>query len=494
MEILLVLVEMFDVFVAALIPSLTGYLQRSDSTLYSTKANYKKGMDSLGGLISAAAVDTLTISTKKHRQKGIDSLVALIPSLTGYLQRSDSTIYSTKANYKKGADSLGALIATNTSNISTNTSNISLKINIADSANYSTKANVSKARDSVVALIPSLTGYLQRSDSTLYSTKANYKKGADSLGALIAAKQSTISLTTTGTSGAATFVSNTLNIPQYGGSSVISGLTAASATNAIDNTNYLQEWRWNSLTSGPGFKLSSTSTAATGATHALLHINLSGANATSTQTTYGLQVMNTHSGTASTNIAGYFSATGGATGNYAGIFDGFVGVGTATPAYLLHVKAGSPVIKSESSTSSGTAIIGATNTSNSLMQMQISGSGAGAFGSVAAGEGLLYTDALGMSIMANNTNGVIKISTGGSSEKWRFDKNGGFTNALTAANTTAVIDLTSTTKGALMPRMTKTQRDAISSPAQGLLVFVTDNGGYLAWYNSGWFKVSSVTD
>jgi len=60
--------------------------------------------------------------------------------------------------------------------------------------------------------------------------------------------------------------------------------------------------------------------------------------------------------------------------------------------------------------------------------------------------------------------------------------------------TTSQLTIESTTKGALLPRMTKTQRDAISSPAQGLLVFVTDGTGYLSWYNSGWQKVSSVAD
>ncbi len=58
----------------------------------------------------------------------------------------------------------------------------------------------------------------------------------------------------------------------------------------------------------------------------------------------------------------------------------------------------------------------------------------------------------------------------------------------------AVAEFTSVTQGALLPRMTKTERDAIASPAQGLLVFVTDNGGYLSWYNSGWQKVSSIAD
>ena len=44
----------------------------------------------------------------------------------------------------------------------------------------------------------------------------------------------------------------------------------------------------------------------------------------------------------------------------------------------------------------------------------------------------------------------------------------------------AALDITSTTGGLLMPRMTKTQRDAISSPATGLLIYQTnDTAGFL---------------
>lgn len=65
--------------------------------------------------------------------------------------------------------------------------------------------------------------------------------------------------------------------------------------------------------------------------------------------------------------------------------------------------------------------------------------------------------------------------------------------------TTAIFQATSTTKGTLITRMTKTQRNAIASPAAGLMVIVTgETGGeYLSWYNSstsGWVKVSSVAD
>jgi len=40
-------------------------------------------------------------------------------------------------------------------------------------------------------------------------------------------------------------------------------------------------------------------------------------------------------------------------------------------------------------------------------------------------------------------------------------------------NSKAVIDIQSTTKGVLFPRMTTTERDAIGSPPNGLLVFNT---------------------
>ena len=54
----------------------------------------------------------------------------------------------------------------------------------------------------------------------------------------------------------------------------------------------------------------------------------------------------------------------------------------------------------------------------------------------------------------------------------------------TTPATSAALDITSTTKGLLIPRMTNAQRQAISSPVAGLMVFVTDfDGGRFMFYD-----------
>lgn len=53
-----------------------------------------------------------------------------------------------------------------------------------------------------------------------------------------------------------------------------------------------------------------------------------------------------------------------------------------------------------------------------------------------------------------------------------------------SANASAILDIQSTEKGMLVPRMTKIQRDAIATPATSLLIFQTDNTpGF--YYNKG---------
>jgi hypothetical protein len=62
----------------------------------------------------------------------------------------------------------------------------------------------------------------------------------------------------------------------------------------------------------------------------------------------------------------------------------------------------------------------------------------------------------------------------------------------TTANASALLDVQSTTKGVRMPNMTTTQKNAISSPAAGLMVFDTTLAKLCVYTGSAWQTVTSV--
>ena len=61
-----------------------------------------------------------------------------------------------------------------------------------------------------------------------------------------------------------------------------------------------------------------------------------------------------------------------------------------------------------------------------------------------------------------------------------------------APATSAALTVTSTTQGVLLPRMTATQRDAIATPAAGLLVYNTTSGKLNFYNGSAWEAVTSA--
>ena len=64
----------------------------------------------------------------------------------------------------------------------------------------------------------------------------------------------------------------------------------------------------------------------------------------------------------------------------------------------------------------------------------------------------------------------------------------------TSPNNSAALDIESTTKGLLTPRMTAAQRNAISSPANGLIVYQTDNTPSLYCFVNGvWTTISGIS-
>ncbi|OFX22654.1 MAG: hypothetical protein A2033_10645 [Bacteroidetes bacterium GWA2_31_9] len=61
------------------------------------------------------------------------------------------------------------------------------------------------------------------------------------------------------------------------------------------------------------------------------------------------------------------------------------------------------------------------------------------------------------------------------------------------ADPSAMLDVKSVNKGVLLPRLTTAQRNLVSNPATGLLVFDTDENNYYFYNGTAWVNVSSGT-
>ena len=59
------------------------------------------------------------------------------------------------------------------------------------------------------------------------------------------------------------------------------------------------------------------------------------------------------------------------------------------------------------------------------------------------------------------------------------------------ADPSAILDISTTTQGVLPPRLTTAQRDNISNPAEGLMIFNAEQGAYQFWANSNWVDLGA---
>ena len=147
---------------------------------------------------------------------------------------------------------------------------------------------------------------------------------------------------------------------------------------------------------------------------------------------------------------------------------GNVGVGTASPNYKFVVEGtGYPLSRYTSTFASG----GITYTSVLL-------------GNVAVNEGTSIGHAYNSGTAANS---FFHITPYGTSEGSTFAvrPNGNIGIGTSSPSATALLEVSSTTKGFLPPRMTTTQRDAISSPAAGLVIYNTTTSK-LQVYTTSW--------
>jgi len=107
-----------------------------------------------------------------------------------------------------------------------------------------------------------------------------------------------------------------------------------------------------------------------------------------------------------------------------------------------------------------------------------------------ATEGLLIDS--GYPITMDFNNGYIKFQQNGS-EKARFNENGNLLIGTTTNVASSILTLDSTIKGFLPPRMTATQRAAIASPAEGLVVVQTDGTkGLYLYINAAWHALTML--
>jgi len=78
------------------------------------------------------------------------------------------------------------------------------------------------------------------------------------------------------------------------------------------------------------------------------------------------------------------------------------------------------------------------------------------------------------------------------STKVTLDTNGNLGVGTTSPNASAILDAQSTTKGVRMPNMTTTQKNAISSPAAGLMVFDTTLAKLCVYSGAAWQTITSI--
>lgn len=57
---------------------------------------------------------------------------------------------------------------------------------------------------------------------------------------------------------------------------------------------------------------------------------------------------------------------------------------------------------------------------------------------------------------------------------------------------TAALDINSNSQGLLVPRMLETEKNAILTPAQGLLIYQTDNTKGFYYYDNGWIYINAI--
>jgi|694.fasta_scaffold154800_4 hypothetical protein len=156
---------------------------------------------------------------------------------------------------------------------------------------------------------------------------------------------------------------------------------------------------------------------------------------------------------------------------------GNVGVGIALPTTKLHVSGTSTTaeIRVQSGSTVPALSFYADSANAATRNWAIAGS-FNAFGDLA--------------FQQSNVLGGNPITAG--TTRMMFSASGNLGIGTTSPSASAILDAQSTTKGVRMPNMTTTQKDAIASPAAGLMVFDTTLAKLCVYSGAAWQTVTSV--
>lgn len=104
----------------------------------------------------------------------------------------------------------------------------------------------------------------------------------------------------------------------------------------------------------------------------------------------------------------------------------------------------------------------------------------------------ITNDLTGTIFSVNDVSGIpsIEVNADGTVTLAEFSGNVGIGTA--SPNASALLDAQSTTKGVRMPNMTTTQKNAVASPAAGLIIFDTTLSKLCVYTGAAWQTITSA--
>lgn len=152
---------------------------------------------------------------------------------------------------------------------------------------------------------------------------------------------------------------------------------------------------------------------------------------------------------------------------------GNVGIGTSTPTSKFHVVGSVLQEGSTYALNHASGILQFRNSGVNKAYMQLSGNN------------------VRIGTNAGNTSGGVIFRLDGT-ERMIIDSTGNIGIGTTSPNASAKLEITSTTQGVLLPRLTTSQMFAIDNPAEGLMIYNTDYD-LLSHYTGGWKNILNST-